>query len=432
MPPTRNVPMSVRTSTAYSFGNGSVVMMARAAAAPPSGASAADGLRNAGAQRVHLQVDADHAGRRDQHLLGRRSPTAAAVSAAISRASAMPCGPVQALAQPLLVTMARRLAAGRRPGASSHTSTGAALARLVVKTPAALRRRVADDAAARSGLPLALMPQCRPLARKPDGAVMPPANGDAISATAGPHGGARAGARLGMRLPRQVQDDRRTGRSCGTAGTSGSRARSSPAPRCAARSRSPSRTKKRGSCANAHRRANPSRRARRPSSSTMRWPRPALARLAADDERAHLGHRRRQRRQFGAADDAVAAAMAARRRTAARDRSARRASAAAGGLPRDARQSARAGPARRRPPPRAASIAGAARSRPRRPSSDRRPAARSVVHDNSHRHAFTSTVDLSTVTAASAPSRIAMASSISAADHRERRQHPHHASRRCG
>ena len=37
MPPTRNEPMSVVTSTAASLGNGSVVMMARAASAPPVG-----------------------------------------------------------------------------------------------------------------------------------------------------------------------------------------------------------------------------------------------------------------------------------------------------------------------------------------------------------------------------------------------------------
>ena len=41
MPPTRNDPTArSSTSTAYSFGNGSVVMIARAAAAPPSAASA--------------------------------------------------------------------------------------------------------------------------------------------------------------------------------------------------------------------------------------------------------------------------------------------------------------------------------------------------------------------------------------------------------
>ena len=43
-----------------------------------------------------------------------------------------------------------------------------------MKTPAAVAGAsltISD----RSGLPLALMPQCRPLARKPDGAVTPPA-----------------------------------------------------------------------------------------------------------------------------------------------------------------------------------------------------------------------------------------------------------------
>ena len=106
MPPTRNDPNSVATSTAYSFGNGSVVMIARAAAAPPSVASAETAFGIAGADLVHLEVDADHAGRRDEHVIlaaaDRRRPSACAISCA----STMPCGPVQALAQPLLVTIA--------------------------------------------------------------------------------------------------------------------------------------------------------------------------------------------------------------------------------------------------------------------------------------------------------------------------------------
>ncbi len=47
MPPTLNVPDSVRISTAYSFGNGSVVMIARAAAGAAVGGERRHRLRNA-------------------------------------------------------------------------------------------------------------------------------------------------------------------------------------------------------------------------------------------------------------------------------------------------------------------------------------------------------------------------------------------------
>src|SRR5262245_5870137 len=116
--------------------------------------------------------------------------TAAAVSSTISWASATPCGPVQALAHPLLVTIAWAtplLAASW----SSQRITGAALARLVVKTPAALAG-ASVAISARSGLPDALMPQARPVARTPRGAVTPPSM-RRMSDTAG--GGARRGAR---------------------------------------------------------------------------------------------------------------------------------------------------------------------------------------------------------------------------------------------
>src|SRR5688572_14536589 len=50
---------------------------------------------------------------------------------------------------------------------------GAAFARLIVNTPAAAAG-VSLTISDRSGLPLALIPQWSPLARKPDGAVTPP------------------------------------------------------------------------------------------------------------------------------------------------------------------------------------------------------------------------------------------------------------------
>ncbi len=89
MPPTRNVPPGVTTSTAADFGNGSVVMMAIAASAPPSGesAAAARGMpsRRAGIFRLTpmTPVEATSTSSAEQ-------PSAAAVRAAISCASAMP------------------------------------------------------------------------------------------------------------------------------------------------------------------------------------------------------------------------------------------------------------------------------------------------------------------------------------------------------
>jgi hypothetical protein len=81
---------------------------------------------------------------------------------------------VQAFAQPLLLTTARA-----RPWLAARcafeTSTGAACAWLVVKTAAA-DAVVSLTTSARSCLPFALMPQCRPAARKPRGAVTPPSS----------------------------------------------------------------------------------------------------------------------------------------------------------------------------------------------------------------------------------------------------------------
>ena len=113
MPPTRKrADRRSSTSTAYSFGNGSVVMIARAAAAPPSAASAftACGMpaRIASILRLTPMTPVDAT-----RTCSSLQPTAAAVSCAISRASASPCGPVQALAQPLLVTMACARAVAR-------------------------------------------------------------------------------------------------------------------------------------------------------------------------------------------------------------------------------------------------------------------------------------------------------------------------------
>ena len=71
---------------------------------------------------------------------------------------AMPCGPVQALAQPLFTTIAR---AGRRtlPRCPAQTMTGAACARLIVNTPAAVAG-LSDDDQCEVGLADRLDPAC--------------------------------------------------------------------------------------------------------------------------------------------------------------------------------------------------------------------------------------------------------------------------------
>ena len=91
------------------------------------------------------------------------------MSEPISRASAIPWPPVQAFAFPLFTMMA---CAAPDWIFSWLTSTGAALTRLVVNTPAA-EASESETIKARSGRE-ALMPQCIPAARKPFAAVIPP------------------------------------------------------------------------------------------------------------------------------------------------------------------------------------------------------------------------------------------------------------------
>ncbi len=147
-----------------------------------------------------------------------------------------------------------------------------------------MKRPAADAGASltiseRSGLPLALMPQCSPLARKPDGRGDAALNRPHVS-----HGAERCARPLRLNLRRgafveRPSSDRdrgrsRTDRSCGTTGTSCNRGRSFRAPTCAARSRSraarrtPDRARTRTGA------AKPSRRARVASASTICSPRP--------------------------------------------------------------------------------------------------------------------------------------------------------------
>src|SRR5262249_19782088 len=88
--------------------------------------------------------------------------------------------PVQALAQPLLTTTARATPP-ERDRCSRETTTGAALALLVVKTAAACAG-ASETSSARSARPLALMPALIPAARNPRGTVTPPAGACALAA----------------------------------------------------------------------------------------------------------------------------------------------------------------------------------------------------------------------------------------------------------
>jgi hypothetical protein len=106
IPPTLNAPCGVSTTTACSLGNGSVVMMARAASLPFAGDSAPAAARMPAMMRSILSVTP-----MTPVLATRTSsgvqPTAVAVSTAIMRACARPSSPVQAFAHPLFTTMAR-------------------------------------------------------------------------------------------------------------------------------------------------------------------------------------------------------------------------------------------------------------------------------------------------------------------------------------
>src|SRR5262245_35716159 len=97
------------------------------------------------------------------------TPRPSAASSHMRSASARPVSPVAALALPELSTTA-----AARPSARWRRliCTGAAVARLVVKTPAALTgARFAVATSDRSGAPEALMPQAIPAASNPSTAV---------------------------------------------------------------------------------------------------------------------------------------------------------------------------------------------------------------------------------------------------------------------
>ena len=192
IPPILTSRPPIAICAADSFGNGSVVMMARAASAPwaasaPSAPKAAGSPRRSfwiGSATPMTPVEATS-------TCSAGQSTRRAVSNAMSRATWSPSSPVHAFAQPLL-TMTARAAPPERARCSRDTTTGAAIARLVVKTAAACAG-TSDTSSARSSPPLALMPALVPTARKPRGAVTPPSMVDEVRVIYAPGAAAAAG-----------------------------------------------------------------------------------------------------------------------------------------------------------------------------------------------------------------------------------------------
>ncbi len=175
IPPSVTLTSPMLARAAPSFGRVSVVIIARAAAWPAS-----ESRRNSAvASRMPCAT----------RSIGRCCPItpvditntpaagssiASAASRAISRASACPCAPVMAFAQPLLITRARMLSGCRRSSSRSKVTAGDWIL-LVVKTAAAVQGRSLTTIA-RSSAPLFLIPHATPAARKPGTSVIAPAS----------------------------------------------------------------------------------------------------------------------------------------------------------------------------------------------------------------------------------------------------------------
>jgi len=169
MPPTVTSRPSICSRTAICLGTVSVVRIACAASSPPVGLSAAAAraapawMRAIGRLTPITPVE---------HTSTNRSSIASApaTAAAISRALIIPCSPVQALAQPLLIATAWALPAATR---SRSSCTGAAATRFVVKTAAtaAGTSETSNAKSLRSGY---LIAASTPAARNPRAAVTPP------------------------------------------------------------------------------------------------------------------------------------------------------------------------------------------------------------------------------------------------------------------
>jgi hypothetical protein len=159
-------------STCVVLGRVSVVMMASAATGPPSRLSA---FTAASTPARSLSIGSRSPIRPVEHTATSAGPTMrrprlnrAAVNSAVAWVSWNPCGPVHALAPPELSTTARTM-----PALSTcwlH-STGAALTRFAVNTPAAVASGPSLTTSATSSPPDAFSPAATPLARNPFGPV---------------------------------------------------------------------------------------------------------------------------------------------------------------------------------------------------------------------------------------------------------------------
>ena len=163
MPPT----MKPAPRTVTVFGTVSVVMIASAAAAPPSGPRAAAAARTPASRR---SIGSRSPISPVEHTATSPAPqpSRSATSSAVEWVSGNPAGPVQALAPPEL-----RSTAARAPSLSTccDHSTGAALTRFRVNTPAADRSGPSLTTSATSADPEALSPAATPAARNPMGSV---------------------------------------------------------------------------------------------------------------------------------------------------------------------------------------------------------------------------------------------------------------------
>ncbi len=166
MPPTVAAPAAATAS----FSLVSVVIIARAAREPPSAASSPQSF---GMPTSSASMGIGMPMRPVEHTSTSSGamPRPSAVSSHIRTASRRPGSPVAAFALPELNTTAaaRPFARWRR-----EIWTGAACARFVVNTPAAVAGTPSSVArSARSGSPDGLMPHARPPATKPGTAVTP-------------------------------------------------------------------------------------------------------------------------------------------------------------------------------------------------------------------------------------------------------------------
>src|SRR5213594_768316 len=182
MPPTVIAPLGVSRRTAQCLGRVSVVMIARAASAPPSAESRSAAWRRPSATGATGNGTPITPVERTSAVLGGR-PAASSAAWAMARAASRPAAPVQAFATRAFIATARTRP-GRSLSRSASYSTGAARTALRVNTPA-VAQLVALTSSATSGAPSALSPACAAAAEKPRGDVTDPSGSESSVAVIG-------------------------------------------------------------------------------------------------------------------------------------------------------------------------------------------------------------------------------------------------------